>query len=174
MKVSYICQHLLSFSINLMKTRQPWWKTSKVKNLWKIWQLSLKVILTFNITGNAAICLGVGGNIDNRVVYKLLRCFWDPPKRPKLVRFFSKADLKEGSECYKNVKTYLLCFLIQFWTKWYMITYIFLLVYGVDLLFKIHRAFLLHTRERAVVLLVKPPGTESVKKACHFTDFLIG
>ena len=40
-------------------------------------------------------------------------------------------------------KTYLLCFLIQFWTKWYMITYIFLLVCGVDLLFKIHCAFLL-------------------------------
>ena len=44
-----------------------------------------------------------------------------------------------------------------------MITYIFLLVCGVDLLFKIHRAFLLRTRERAVVLLAKPPGTESVK-----------
>ena len=90
MKVSYICQHLLSFSINLTKTRQPWWKASKVKNLWKIWQLLLKVILTFDITGNAAICLGVGGNVNNRVVYKLLRSFWDPPKRPKLVRFFFK------------------------------------------------------------------------------------
>ena len=44
-----------------------------------------------------------------------------------------------------------------------MITYIFLLICGVDLLFKIHRAFLLRTRERAAVLLVKPPGTESVK-----------
>ena len=44
-----------------------------------------------------------------------------------------------------------------------MITYIFLLVCGVDLLFKIHRGFLLGTRERAVVLLAKPPGTESVK-----------
>ena len=104
MKVLYICQHLLSFSINWTKTRQPWWKTSKVKNLWKIWQLSLKVILTFNMTGNAAICLGVGGNIDDRVVYKLLRCFWDQPKRPKLVRIFSKTDLEEGTECYKYVK----------------------------------------------------------------------
>ena len=49
-----------------------------------------------------------------------------------------------------------------------MITYIFLLVCGVDLLFKIHRAFLLRTRERAVVLLAKPPGTESVKWVCPF------
>ena len=51
-----------------------------------------------------------------------------------------------------------------------MITYIFLLVCGVDLLFKIHRGFLLRTRERAVVLLAKPPGTESVKDQTNIID----